>query len=597
MRSEIKHCQSCKQGFTIESEDFDFYRKINVPPPTWCWQCRAMRRMSFRNMRYLYQRTCAATGKKIFTVLPPEAPMPPYEFNYWISDKWNPMDYGKDYDFERPFFEQMKELFHAVPWAPIWQQDAINSEYSVAAFAKNCYLCFDTGYVEDSMYSMTLHDSKQCVDMINCQHCELCYFCINTNKSYKTFFSRDCTSCIDTWFSQDCIGCTSCFGCTGLRNKKYYIFNHPFTKAEYKKKLEEMEIPSWTGIERAREQATAVWKKYPVKYRHAVQVKDCVGDYIYNSAELRNCFFAGNAQNCAHSQSIIYGPIKDSMDISSVGVNVELDYELANCGLDVAKLKFSLDSSNVADSEYVINCRQSSDLFGCVALKSKKYCILNKQYSKEEYKKMVPKIIEHMNAMSYKDAQGRTYTYGEFFPLDMSVNGYNESHAQEYFPLTKQEAEKHGYRWRNSEKKQYKITKTADALPERIEEVKDDIVKEVVQCQHEGKKEHPWECKESCMTALRFTLQELQFYRKLGLPVPRSCFNCRHLERVAWRNKPRLWQRKCMCPGSGAEVSGYKNTGSHFHGASTCPNEFETSYASDRPEIVYCEACYNSEVA
>ena len=27
-----------------------------------------------------------------------------------------------------------------------------------------------------------------------------------------------------------------------------------------------------------------------------------------------------------------------------------------------------------------------------------------------------------------------------------------------------------------------------------------------------------------------------------------------------------------------------------------CKKEFETSYAPDRPEIVYCESCYNKEV-
>ena len=40
----------------------------------------------------------------------------------------------------------------------------------------------------------------------------------------------------------------------------------------------------------------------------------------------------------------------------------------------------------------------------------------------------------------------------------------------------------------------------------------------------------------------------------------------------------------------------YRNTSQHFHGDGPCPNEFETTFAPDRPEIVYCESCYNSEV-
>ncbi len=41
----------------------------------------------------------------------------------------------------------------------------------------------------------------------------------------------------------------------------------------------------------------------------------------------------------------------------------------------------------------------------------------------------------------------------------------------------------------------------------------------------------------------------------------------------------------------------YKNLAKHhLHGEKHCPNEFETSYAPDRPEIIYCEKCYQQEV-
>jgi len=29
------------------------------------------------------------------------------------------------------------------------------------------------------------------------------------------------------------------------------------------------------------------------------------------------------------------------------------------------------------------------------------------------------------------------------------------------------------------------------------------------------------------------------------------------------------------------------------HYSKHCQNEFETSYSPDRPEVVYCESCYN----
>ena len=62
----------------------------------------------------------------------------------------------------------------------------------------------------------------------------------------------------------------------------------------------------------------------------------------------------------------------------------------------------------------------------------------------------------------------------------------------------------------------------------------------------------------------------------MKIPIPRRCFYCRHEARLKRRNPFKLWHRKCMKLG--------------------CENEFETSYSPDRPEIIYCEKCYQQEV-
>ena len=201
--------------------------------------------------------------------------------------------------------------------------------------------------------------------------------------------------------------------------------------------------------------------------------------------------------------------------------------------------------------------------------------------------------------MPYIDAGGRVYSYGEFFPPDMSPWGYNETQAQEYFPLERDDIEKQGFRWREFEKRIYSVTKKASELPDRIEDAGDKLLEEVIQCAHEEKNDHPWGCGSSCPTAFRLTREELQFYRQMHLPLPRMCFNCRHFERIAWRNKPHLWHRSCHCAGEKSANGVYANTSIHPSHAKgePCPNEFETSYAPERPEIVYCETCYQSEVA
>lgn len=587
-------CQSCHKDFIIESEDFDFYKKIDVPPPTFCWRCRAIRRMSFRNIRHLYSRTCDATKKKIFTLMSPDNSMPVYDAKYWHSDQWDAMEYGQEYDFSRPFFDQIRDLYNRVPWGIMWSFDNVNSEYGQIAFSKNCYFCFDSGYDEDCAYGVTVLYSKKCLDCVNVKDGELCYYCINTNQSYKTFFSRNCTSCVDVWLSQDCVGCTNCLGCSGLRNKSYCIFNEQYDKAAYEAKFAEMRLDTWSGIQNTRAKTEKFWCNVPVKYTHSVQVSHSTGDYLYNGTELFTCFFVGTAQNMRYCQSVIYPPNRDSMDITSCD-HAELTYETSCSGTALLRSVGITESEGAGESCYSINCRRVNNVFGCVALRDQQYCILNRRYSKEEYEALIPKIKKHMNDMPYVDAQGRAYRYGEFFPSDMSSFGYNQSQAFEYFPLTEEEARAQGFRWKVPEKRNYEVTKQATALPDSIEAVSDAILGEVVECAHVASGGHVAGCDADCATAFRITRQELDFYRQVKLPLPRFCFNCRHVDRLQWRNAPALYNRRCVCEGNASGV--YKNVATHFHGSTSCPNSFATPYAPDRPEIVYCEQCYNAEVA
>ncbi len=67
-----------------------------------------------------------------------------------------------------------------------------------------------------------------------------------------------------------------------------------------------------------------------------------------------------------------------------------------------------------------------------------------------------------MDEMPYTDARGRVYKYGEFYPPELSPWSYNETLAQEYFPLTKEEAISLGYRWKDVETKEKEAKLTED---------------------------------------------------------------------------------------------------------------------------------------
>jgi len=601
MNQETKTCQNCQKEFTIEPEDFEFYDKIKVPPPTFCPECRLQRRLAWRNEKTLYKRKCDATEKEIFSMFHKNSPVKVYDRDYWWSDNWNPMDYGRDYDWSRSFFEQFRELMHEVPWfSRSTQKNIINSDYCMnCADLKNCYLVFNAGSNENCYYSVGIERCKDCMDNLYLDSCELCYGCFRCSKCYYAIFSSECENSNNIYFSKDLRGCSDCFGCVSLRNKRYYIFNKPYLQEDYLRQLKNFNLESYTKAVCLYNKFQESIIKFPNKYFHGSHNINVSGDYIYNSKNVINSFFIEDAENCKHCYGLISKPgVKDCYDYSIWGDGTELIYDSCQVGINSSRLKFNIFSfSSCQNLEYCIMCPISNEnLFACVGLHNKQYCILNKQYTKEEYEALVPKIIEHMNSMPYVDKKGRVYKYGEFFPVELSPFSYNETVAQEYFPLSKKEVEEKGYSWKDQEERTLEPDISWKGLPDHIKDVKDDIISKAILCQawdedSEKASQH------NCTKLYKIIPQELEFYRKMNLPLPRLCPNCRHYQRIKQRNPLKLWHRKCQCAGNHSDNKVYQNTIEHpHHKQEHCPNEFETSYASEKPEIVYCEKCYLAEV-
>ncbi|MFA6514871.1 MAG: hypothetical protein WCT42_01235 [Candidatus Paceibacterota bacterium] len=579
MESQTKICQSCKKDFIIEPDDFSFYEKIKVPAPTWCPECRAIRRMSFRDHRVLYKRKSDLTNKIIFSIFHPESQVKVWEQDIWWSDKLDGLDYGIDINFNKPFLNQIKELFHSVPLPSQTGWDMIDSDYSAGSSnLKNCYLVFVATSAENCSYSAELNIVKNSMDATRVDSSELCYQSFALTKCYRVFFSSHCENCMDVWFSRDLIGCSFCFGCTSLRNKKYCIYNKQYSKERYEELISSFNLGSYKNISEIKEHTKDILQKSIRKFYDGHSNVNISGEYINNSKNTFSSYYINQVEDSKYIQLFFTPKAKDCYDCSLWGANTELSYECSSIGANCYDIKFCCRSYKGAQNcEYSLYCIGCSHIFGCSGLKNKQYCILNKQYTKEQYEELVPKIIKHMNDMPYIDSNNRIYKYGEFFPLEFSAFPYNDSTAQEYFPLNKEEATKQGYIWFEKENRNYPIDIYAENLPDNIKDVDNNIIGKVIECSHFNDKNHKkLNCDNSCTEAFKIIPEELTFYRRMNLPLPRLCPNCRHYERLFQRNPMKLWHRSCMRPG--------------------CTNEFETSYAPERPEIVYCERCYQQEV-
>jgi hypothetical protein len=550
--------------------------------------------MAWRNESSLFKRKSDYSGKEIFSAFAPDVPVKVYEKEVWSSDAWDALTYGRDYSFSRPFFEQFRDLLRSVPLKNLNLVNVANSDFcNNATDPKNCYLIFNSKGAEDCMYGNGFAHTKDCVDISNVGKCERCYESFWLTNCSNTIFSMQCEASYNLLFCKNCIGCNDCFGCVGLRKKSYCVFNKQVTKEEYQKRVKEFELNSFKKLEEVKKKVFDFWLQFPNKYIEGYQNINVSGDYISHSKNVRDSFLVREGENLRYCQYVQELPgSKDCYDYTAWGDGNELLYECSACGIATSSNKFCYNVQEGSHHvEYSYMCANSSYLFACVGLRKKHYCVFNKQYSKEEYEKLAERIKIYMNDMPYRDIRGREYRYGEFFPIETSPFAYNDTLAHEHFPLTKEKAETEGYAFREDKTRDYKITKASEDLPDRIEDVADSILDDVIGCEHKG------ECNDGCATAFKIIPNELQFYRKMKLPLPRLCFRCRLRRRLEWRNPLELFNRACGCAGAASLNNVYKNTVNHSHGASPCLVTFQTSYAPDRPEIVYCEQCYNVEVA
>ncbi|MBU0578177.1 hypothetical protein KJ742_05055 [Patescibacteria group bacterium] len=544
----MKNCKQCNISFEVTPQDLKFYEKIDIPEPELCPVCRMQQRLMYRNFFNLYHRKCDLTGKSIISMYDEDAKFPVYDMHAWWGDEWDDLACGRDFDFSRPFFEQLKELFNSAPRMNISNTQCENTDYCNFSFgSRNCYMVFGNVDNEDCYYGHIVWQSKNCFDCLYTYRSEFCYECTDCVQCNGLSFCTGCDNCSDSRFLVNCNNCRNCFGCVGLKNKEHCIFNKPYSKEDYEKKMSEFNQGNIKLIEIAQSRVKELVGKEIVKHFHGFNCENVTGDYLYNC---KNVFDSYDAKNCEDSRYLAtaesflncydanYSPSKTEWSINVVAVS---GYKLMSC-------------HNVHDSAniyYADNCYSCKDCFACAGLKGKKYCILNKQYSKEEYEDLKNRIIGYMK---------QTGEWGEFFPPDLTSFAYNETMAQEYIPLSKEEIESNGWRWK--EKDEISQKKGSDyQIPDDIKDVSDDISDQVLICEKSGKH-------------YKIIPQELKFYRAYNLPIPRNCFDQRQEDRMTLRNPRHLFDRKCA----------------------KCQSDIKTTYSPDRPETVYCEACYLKSV-
>lgn len=552
-------CELCKGSFEIEKAYIELAsrlapvfdgKKYEFLLPKFCPTCRQRERVAFRNENTLYKRKCDLTGEHVVALYPADSPYKVYSQEAFWSDKWNAKDYGRDFDFSHTFFDQFKDLMLAVPRLSIVNKQSENSDYCNYSFAnKNCYLLFGSHYEEDCLYGGYSTKNKNCMDYFWLYQCELCYESAFSNNCYKCAFIERSEQCNDCYFCYDLKGCKNCLFSYGLRNKQYSIFNESKSKEEYEAYFAKLKMSSHVQLEKLKEG----WEKFRrenVIYKAVYQVncQNCEGTNHQNSKNLKHCFACSDCEDC------IYGSQMDatvsSLDCSQMGYDpCELCYNVI--GHNGAFHSICCDSCWHSSDIYYCNlCFSSKNCFGCIGMRQNEYCILNKQYTKDEFEKMAAKIAQHMI---------KTGEWGKFFTSELRPFAYNESVANDFFPMTKEEVKSIGFAWKD-DIDHFEEAPSDYKISDSIEDVDDDILSKVLTCDVSGR---PY----------KIVKQELNFYRKMNLPVPKVAPKERLTCRFKFKAQHVLFERKC----------------------SNCGLDLKTVFDEKFAKKIYCDKCYLSQ--
>lgn len=552
-------CVKCRKNFGISELDLAFYKKVSprfdgqrfdIPIPTLCPDCRMQRRLVFRNESSMYHRKCSKLAKQIISIYRPDVTFPVYCPEEWFGDRWDAKDYGRDFDFSRPFFEQFAELRDKVPHLSLISSNNENCDFcNIVGNSKNCYLCYGSIECESCYYGNPFR-CKSCVDSLLLRNSELCLECLDSEALYDCLHCQNCSNSSALKFCFGLTNCRDCFACVNLNQKQFCILNKQYSEEEYFKTIAEINLCDRKQLSSIFDQLNHLKQELPQRFYVGLNNESVSGNYIWNS---KNSLNAYNIQNCEDVKNVYQ--LLDSHDCMDVdhGEYGTRCYEIEAYYDRIDNCQFCYfiwaGASNLL---YCAHCTQGvDDCFGCVGLKRSQYCILNKQYSKEDYDKLVAKIIAHMK---------KTGEWGEFFPASLSPFAYNESLANEYYPLLREEAERSAYGWYvDDSEKMYKGPKTLSS--DDVQKLSQDVCNSILICEVTGK---PY----------KILPQELKMYQHFNISLPKRCPKQRHFDRLQKRNPMHLWARNC----------------------DKCGRELQSTYAPDRPERVCCEECYLKEV-
>lgn len=416
-------CELTGERWLFDNEHLSWCRKLRVPPSQYSPKTRLKVLTGFGTGIGLWKNRHALTGEPLLSCVHPDSPLKV------ITDKeWHAADFlgTQSINSSQSILQQLTQLVFSTPLPATFDNGSNRGSIGVEMIdAEDCYLGFGGLGMRRLDYYSIGSNSEDCVDVTNVNDIRECTQINHCDRLYRCRYTLESYDCINGTFLFDCRNCEFCFGATNQRNKKYLFFNKQLSKEQWEDAVSRIDLCSYQVWQQQYEafqtlmREDAIWPE-----RFLVNCDDCQGDYLTRCVRVHEGFWQIDSKDCfwspfnAENEDGYFTVWAGRISQSYSSVCVWECQELRNC--------FGCEYSR--QLEYCYRCLNCEYCFGCVGLKRQRFCIFNKQYSEEEYWKLVDAL---KCAMLDRGEYGRFFSpacspYGYQFAIGMLFSVYDE---------------------------------------------------------------------------------------------------------------------------------------------------------------------------
>ncbi|MFH1405436.1 MAG: hypothetical protein ABIH21_05095 [Patescibacteria group bacterium] len=507
-------CELTGEKWQMTDEEIEVFRQLGVPPPNISPKTMVKWLAGFGTGVAIWKNKDVRTGKDIYSYIHPDHFIKVMDDKEWMNEEFLMND---ELNIQAPFFPQLESHLRQIPLGALLDEGSSPNSFGVELIkSENCYMTFFAYKCRKMLNTINGVMSEDCYDVTNTYDSKESAL---SNLSYRLFRCRyvnACHDCMSSSFLFDCRNCEYCFGATNKRNKSYLFFNQQCSKEEWEKKVGEIDLGCRDVFEEYEKkfiqlmEQEAVWPE-----NFSVHAPGSIGDYLVDCVNCKHGFSENDSRNC-------FWDFMGDRNEGNYAVTWSDDtHQSFNCNgiLHSQKMICSHFSWYNNALEYCFFCFNCEYCFGCIGLKRKQYCIFNKQYSEDEYWLRVDEI---------KCAMLKRKEYGQFFPAKFSPISFPYSVGDFYIEYTKDELDKfevsHFDAMVGSIVQQSHDMLTPEQLPICVQDPKaDDIVGKPV-------------FDKTLKRLFTITKQELDFLRKIKLPLPKEHVFVRLQKSIRWSN-------------------------------------------------------------